>query len=199
MSERTVKSIRSPGAVCAVRRSGAAAARGGAGAGLWVRGAGVGDCGDAGAGGRRLRADCRPRFCRAQQSAAAGAVRRRGCANGLPKAIAAAEKLQRINSERRDRAGGRRRDVSRTSRELAGDVDVIVDGTDNFATRFLVNDFAVKHGKPWVYGGCIGAEGQTMTICRARRRAWRASCRSRRRRVRRRPATRRASWGRWSA
>ena len=48
--------------------------------------------------------------------------------------------------------------------ELAVDVDVIVDGTDNFATRFLVNDFAVKHGKPWVYGGCIGAEGQTMTI-----------------------------------
>ena len=49
-------------------------------------------------------------------------------------------------------------------RSLAGDVDVIVDGTDNFATRFLVNDFAVKHGKPWIYGGCIGAEGQTMTI-----------------------------------
>jgi adenylyltransferase/sulfurtransferase len=48
--------------------------------------------------------------------------------------------------------------------DLAGDVDVIVDGTDNFATRFLVNDFAVKHGKPWVYGGAIGAEGQSMTI-----------------------------------
>jgi hypothetical protein len=47
---------------------------------------------------------------------------------------------------------------------LAYDVDVLVDGTDNFATRFLINDFAVKHGKPWVYGGCIGAEGQTMTI-----------------------------------
>ena len=47
---------------------------------------------------------------------------------------------------------------------MAADVDVIVDGTDNFATRFLLNDFAVKHGKPWVYGGCIGAEGQTMTI-----------------------------------
>jgi hypothetical protein len=43
-------------------------------------------------------------------------------------------------------------------------VDVIVDGTDNFATRFLMNDFAVKHGKPWIYGGCIGAEGQSMTI-----------------------------------
>ena len=40
----------------------------------------------------------------------------------------------------------------------------MLDGTDNFATRFLLNDFAVKHSKPWVYGGCIGAEGQTMTI-----------------------------------
>jgi molybdopterin-synthase adenylyltransferase len=47
---------------------------------------------------------------------------------------------------------------------LAGDVDVIIDGTDNFATRFLLNDFAVKHGQPWIYGGCIGAEGQSMTI-----------------------------------
>ncbi len=43
-------------------------------------------------------------------------------------------------------------------------MDVIVDGTDNFATRFLINDFAVKRGKPWIYGGCIGAEGQSMTI-----------------------------------
>jgi adenylyltransferase/sulfurtransferase len=42
--------------------------------------------------------------------------------------------------------------------------DVIVDGSDNFATRFLVNDFAIKHAKPWIYGGCIGAEGQSMTI-----------------------------------
>ena len=43
-------------------------------------------------------------------------------------------------------------------------VDVILDGTDNFETRFLINDAAVKLGLPWVYGGCVGAEGQTMTI-----------------------------------
>ena len=43
-------------------------------------------------------------------------------------------------------------------------VDVILDGTDNFETRFLINDAAVKLGRPWVYGGCVGAEGQTMTI-----------------------------------
>jgi adenylyltransferase/sulfurtransferase len=41
---------------------------------------------------------------------------------------------------------------------------VIVDGTDNFETRFLMNDAAHKLRIPWVYGGCIGGEGQTMTI-----------------------------------
>ena len=43
-------------------------------------------------------------------------------------------------------------------------VDVILDGTDNFETRFLLNDAAVRRGLPWVYGGCVGAEGRTMTI-----------------------------------
>ena len=41
---------------------------------------------------------------------------------------------------------------------------LIVDGTDNFETRFLLNDASIRYGIPWVYGGCIGAEGQTMTI-----------------------------------
>ena len=81
----------------------------------------------------------------------------------LPKAVAAAEKLRRINSAVEIEPVVA--DVTHTNiAKLAGDVDVIVDGTDNFATRFLVNDFAVKHDKPWVYGGCIGAEGQSMTI-----------------------------------
>jgi molybdopterin-synthase adenylyltransferase len=84
-------------------------------------------------------------------------------AEGLPKAIAAANKLRRINSEVQIDpvvADATHHNIG----ELAGDVDAIVDGTDNFATRFLLNDFAVKFGKPWVYGGSIGAEGQTMTI-----------------------------------
>jgi molybdopterin-synthase adenylyltransferase len=84
-------------------------------------------------------------------------------ADGLPKAIAAANKLRRINSEMQIEpivADVTHHNIG----ELARDVDAIVDGTDNFATRFLLNDFAVKHGKPWIYGGCIGAEGQTMTI-----------------------------------
>jgi molybdopterin-synthase adenylyltransferase len=84
-------------------------------------------------------------------------------ASGLPKAIAAATKLRRINSEIEiDPVVA---DVThRNIAELAEGVEVIVDGTDNFAVRFLVNDYAVKHSVPWVYGGCIGAEGQTMTI-----------------------------------
>jgi adenylyltransferase/sulfurtransferase len=47
---------------------------------------------------------------------------------------------------------------------LCGDVDVIVDGTDNFASRMLINDVAVKLGVPWVMAGVVGAEGQYMTI-----------------------------------
>ena len=44
------------------------------------------------------------------------------------------------------------------------DADLILDGTDNFEIRYLINDAAVKLNKPWVYGGCIGSHGQTMTI-----------------------------------
>jgi adenylyltransferase/sulfurtransferase len=81
----------------------------------------------------------------------------------LPKAIAAANKLRLVNSAITIEPIVA--DVTHTNVDsLAADVDVIVDGTDNFATRFLVNDFAVKHSKPWVYGGSIGAEGQSMTI-----------------------------------
>jgi adenylyltransferase/sulfurtransferase len=84
-------------------------------------------------------------------------------ADGLPKAAAAANKLRQINST--VKVEPIVADVTHQNlAELAGDVDVIVDGTDNFATRFLINDFAVQQGKPWVYGGCIGAEGQSMTI-----------------------------------
>lgn len=84
-------------------------------------------------------------------------------ASALPKAVAAAEKLRRVNSAIEIEPVVA--DVTHSNiAQLAGDVDVIVDGTDNFATRFLVNDYCVQHDKPWVYGGCIGAEGQSMTI-----------------------------------
>jgi adenylyltransferase/sulfurtransferase len=56
-------------------------------------------------------------------------------------------------------------DIDRTNiLDLVADADLILDGTDNFEIRYLINDVAVKLGKPWVYGGCIGSHGQTMTI-----------------------------------
>jgi molybdopterin-synthase adenylyltransferase len=84
-------------------------------------------------------------------------------ANNLPKAIAAATKLQRINSAVRIEPIVTDVDHANIER-LAEGVDMIVDGTDNFEIRFLLNDVAVKHKLPWVYGGCLGAEGQSMTI-----------------------------------
>jgi len=81
----------------------------------------------------------------------------------LPKAEAAARKLRLINSEVAIEPVVT--DIDRTNiLELTGDADLILDGTDNFEVRYLINDAAVKLGKPWVYGGCIGSHGQTMTI-----------------------------------
>lgn len=84
-------------------------------------------------------------------------------ASGVPKAIAAKTKLQQINSEIEIDAVVADIDHSNIAQLVEG-VDVIVDGTDNFETRFLINDASLKFGIPWVYGGCIGSEGQTMTI-----------------------------------
>jgi len=84
-------------------------------------------------------------------------------ARGLPKAIAAAEKLAKANSQVEIEPIVADVDHTNIERLLDG-VDVIVDGTDNFETRFLVNDAAVRYDVPWVYGGCLGAEGQTMSI-----------------------------------
>jgi adenylyltransferase/sulfurtransferase len=84
-------------------------------------------------------------------------------AAGLPKAVAAEAKLRRINSQVDIDAIVADLDHTNIHQLLEG-VDLILDGTDNFETRFLLNDASVKLGVPWVYGGCIGAEGQTMTI-----------------------------------
>ena len=84
-------------------------------------------------------------------------------ADGLPKAITAANKLREINSSIEIEPIVA--DIDHTNiLKLSTDVDMILDGTDNFETRYLINDAAVKQNIPWVYGGCIGAEGQTMTI-----------------------------------
>lgn len=84
-------------------------------------------------------------------------------AAGLPKAIAAQRKLHKINSQIEIEAHVTDVDHNNIA-SLADGADILLDGTDNFETRFLLNDVAVKFGIPWVYGGCIGAEGQTMTI-----------------------------------
>src|SRR5580658_4946080 len=84
-------------------------------------------------------------------------------AENLPKAEAAARKLGTINSSVHVEPVVT--DIDRTNIiDLVHDADLILDGTDNFEIRYLINDVAVKLGKPWVYGGCIGSHGQTMTI-----------------------------------
>jgi molybdopterin/thiamine biosynthesis adenylyltransferase len=81
----------------------------------------------------------------------------------LPKAVAAEAKLRRANSE--VSVEGLVEDVTPASvgRLLEG-FDVILDGTDNFETRLLLNDFAVKTGTPWVYGACVSSYGMTFPI-----------------------------------
>ncbi|XJZ28146.1 ThiF family adenylyltransferase [Bacillota bacterium Lsc_1132] len=76
----------------------------------------------------------------------------------LPKAIAAKQKLALINSTVTVEAVIADLNLD-NAEELLKDVDVIVDGTDNFATRYLINDVAVKHGIPWVYGGAVSSRG----------------------------------------
>ena len=48
--------------------------------------------------------------------------------------------------------------------ELTKEVDLIIDATDNFDTRLLINDISQKENIPWIYGGCIGSYGVTYTI-----------------------------------
>jgi molybdopterin/thiamine biosynthesis adenylyltransferase len=84
-------------------------------------------------------------------------------AAGLPKAIAAANKLRAINSQITIEPVVSDVDHSNIL-SLVEEMDVVVDGTDNFETRMLLNDVALKRRVPWIYGGCLGAEGQTMTI-----------------------------------
>ena len=84
-------------------------------------------------------------------------------AQNLPKAEAAARKLRRINSA--VEVEGIVADVHPSNAvALCGDADLILDGTDNLETRFLINDVAVKCDLPWVYGACIGTEGLVLPI-----------------------------------
>jgi molybdopterin/thiamine biosynthesis adenylyltransferase len=84
-------------------------------------------------------------------------------ARGLPKAIAAAKRLKRVNSEIEITALAE--DINADNIEaIVASVDLVMDGTDNFETRYLLNDACLKAGKPWVYSGVIASYGVTMNI-----------------------------------
>lgn len=80
-----------------------------------------------------------------------------------PKALAAADHLRRIDSSAVIDPIVRDLTPSSASRLLA-DCDVVVDATDNFPTRFLINDAAIEHGVPWIYGAAVGSQGISSTI-----------------------------------
>lgn len=87
--------------------------------------------------------------------------------DALPKAIAAARALERINSE--TKVEPHVADLTPDNiDELLEGADVVLDGTDNFETRFLMNDYCVEHGVPWVYGGAVGAYGVAMPVAPGR-------------------------------
>ncbi|HYM10924.1 MAG TPA: ThiF family adenylyltransferase [Bryobacterales bacterium] len=84
-------------------------------------------------------------------------------AEALPKAVAAARKLAAINSSIVARPVVA--DLTPpNAEELLLPADVILDGTDNFDTRYLINDVALKHGVSWIYGAAVGSAGFTMPI-----------------------------------
>ena len=84
-------------------------------------------------------------------------------AESLPKAIAAARKIKAFNSE--IVVEPHVADLTPANVEdLLGDVDLILDGTDNFETRYLINDFAVARKLPWVYAAAVASYAVTMTI-----------------------------------
>ena len=81
----------------------------------------------------------------------------------LPKAVACVKRIALINSGIESEAEVL--DVNHTNVErLIEGCDVVLDGTDNFATRYLINDACVKHNANWIYGAAVGSYGVTMTV-----------------------------------
>lgn len=81
----------------------------------------------------------------------------------LPKAVACVNHLAEINSEIEAQAEVADVNYSNVERIIAG-AFVVLDGTDNFATRYLVNDACIKHRINWIYGAAVGSYGVTMTV-----------------------------------
>ena len=84
-------------------------------------------------------------------------------AESLPKSVAAARKIAAFNSDVTVHA-----EVADLTSEnapaLLAEADLILDGTDNFETRYLINDFAVKNGKAWIYAAAVAAYAATMNV-----------------------------------
>jgi molybdopterin/thiamine biosynthesis adenylyltransferase len=84
-------------------------------------------------------------------------------AESLPKAVAAGRKIAAFNSE--VQTTPMVDDLTPENIELLlRDTDLILDATDNFETRYLINDFAVKHGRPWIYAAAVAAYAVTMNV-----------------------------------
>jgi molybdopterin-synthase adenylyltransferase len=84
-------------------------------------------------------------------------------AESLPKAIAAERKIAAFNSAIRIEARVQDAEPGNINKLLDG-IDVIIDGTDNYETRYLINDYAVKNSLPWIYAAAVGSYGVTMNI-----------------------------------
>ncbi len=83
--------------------------------------------------------------------------------HNLPKAVAAVQHLQKVNSEITLEPVVN--DVNSGNMEkLMEGMDLVLDGTDNLETRFLINDACHKHNLPWIYGGALMSSGMTMNI-----------------------------------
>lgn len=81
----------------------------------------------------------------------------------VPKAIAAAERLRRVNSEVQVEALVE--DINADGIEsLVRETDLVLDATDNFETRYLINDVCIKEQRPWIYSGVIASYGVTMNV-----------------------------------
>lgn len=84
---------------------------------------------------------------------------------GLPKALCAQKRLHGLNSEVEINAFNDRLTPDNAERFIA-DYDIVVDGIDNFATRYLISDVCAKLHKPYVYGAIRGMEGQVAVLCK---------------------------------
>lgn len=79
----------------------------------------------------------------------------------VPKVIAAQKKIQSANSQVQVKTWMDHADAALIE-QLVQKSDLIIDGTDNFETRLVINDACVKHRKPWIYGACAGSTSVVM-------------------------------------